>query len=436
VIELIKKSRKVRDYKALTKALPTLRYLNPEYVYIHLNNARAKTYDLYVKEGDYVKIGEKIGVRHGGFFEQPIHSTVSGIIGKVVKKFHRTGRKVDVVEIRNDFKDTYHSSITDRPDHVIEELSQEDMVEIIKDKSLVGLGGSGFPSYIKLATKDPIHTVVINAVECEPYLSSDYRLILEHPNRVVTGMKYIMQALNAEKGIIAIKSEKDPLYEVLTQVLKVRFPELNIEVARLGNHYPQGWEIEVFKHALGLEIPHGVLPTKFGVIGFNVSTCVGIFDAIKHNLPVIKRHFTLTGDAINFPQNIRVRVGTSVRDLIKLSDGYKEGVEEINIVMGGPMMGVSATSDDIIVSKTTTSVIVLKNTEYVEEPCVRCGSCVYSCPVSIEPVQIMNAVKRGDKDVIKGLEANKCIECGLCAYVCTSKIHVTDYVRKAKKLIG
>jgi electron transport complex protein RnfC len=433
---MIKKSRKVRDYKALTKALPTLRYVDPEKVYIHLQNGRCKTYDLTVKEGDYVTLGQQIGVRHGGFFEQPIHSTVSGVIGPVSKKFHRTGRKVDCVEIRNDFKDTYHESIVDRPDSLIEEMTQDDMVQVIKDKSLVGLGGSGFPTYIKLGTKEKIDTVVINAVECEPYLSSDYRLILEHPGRVVTGLKYIMQALDAKKGLIAIKSNKDPLYEVLTQVLNVRFPELNIEVVRLGNHYPQGWEVEVFRWALGIDIPHGVLPMKFGVIGFNVSTAVGVFDAIKHNLPVIKRHFTLTGDAIKFPQNYRVRVGTSVKELIKLSDGFKDDLEEVILVMGGPMMGTSSVSDDVIVSKTTTSVIALKNVEYKEEPCVRCGSCVYSCPVSIEPVQIMNAVKRNDKDAMKGLEAYKCIECGLCAYVCTSKIHVTDYVRKAKKLIG
>ena len=433
---MIKKSRKVRDYKALTKALPSLRYVDPESVFIHLQNGRCKDYDLTVKEGDYVKLGEIIGVRHGGFFEQPIHSTVSGTVGKVSKKFHRTGRKVDCIEIRNDFTDTYHESITDRPDSVIEKMTQDDFVQIIKEKSLVGLGGSGFPTYVKLATKENIHTVVINAVECEPYLSSDYRLILEHPGRVITGLKYIMQALGAKKGMIAIKTEKDPLYQVLTQVLNVRFPELNIEVVKLGNHYPQGWEIEMFRWALGLDIPHGVLPMKYGVIGFNVSTTAGVFDAIKHNLPVIKRYFTLTGDAIKFPQNYRVRVGTSVRELIQLSDGYKDDLEEVLVVMGGPMMGTSMTSDDVIVSKTTTSVIVLKNVEYQEEPCVRCGSCVYSCPVHIEPVQIMNAVKRNDKDQMKGLEAFKCIECGLCAYVCTSKIHVTDYVRKAKKLIG
>ena len=433
---MIKKSRKVRDYKALTKSLPTLRYLDPEKVFIHLQNGRCKTYDLTVKEGDKVKLGEIIGVRHGGFFEQPIHATVSGVIGPVSKKFHRTGRKVDCIEIRNDFKDTYHSSVVDRLDNVIEKLSQDEMVAIVKDRGLVGLGGSGFPTYIKLGTKEKINTVVINAVECEPYLSSDYRLILEHPDRVIAGLKYIMQALSCKKGVIAIKSKNGPLYQVLTQVLNHRFPELDVEVMKLGNHYPQGWEIEVFKYALGIEIPHGELPMKYGVIGFNVSTSAGVFDAIKHNLPVIKRYFTLTGDAIKFPQNYRVRVGTSVQQLIALSDGYKEEYDEVLVIMGGPMMGVSTVSDDVIVSKTTTSVIVLQNTEYKEEPCVRCGSCVYSCPTDLEPVQIMNAVKRNDKEAMKGLEAFKCIECGLCAYVCTSKIHVTDYVRQAKRLIG
>jgi len=433
---MIKKSRKVKDYKELTRALPTMRFLEPEAVYIHLQNGRCKTYDLHVKEGDYVKIGEIIGVRHGGFFEQPIHATVSGIVGPVTKKLHRTGRKVDCVEIKNDFQETYDPSIVDRPDSVIEQLTQDEMVEILKEKSLVGLGGSGFPTYIKLATKEKIDTVVINAVECEPYLSSDYRLVLEHPSRVITGMKYIMQALNCTKGIIAIKSEKNPLYEVLTQVIKGKFPDMDITVMKLGNHYPQGWEIEVFRWALGIDIPFGELPMKYGVIGFNVSTAAGVSDAIKHNLPVTKRYFTLTGDAINYPQNYRVKVGTSVKKLIELSDGFKPGLEEVLVIMGGPMMGVSTVSDDVIVSKTTTSVIVLQNIEYKEEPCVRCGSCVYSCPAHIEPVQIMNAVKRNDKEVMKGLEAFKCIECGLCTYVCTSKIHVTDYVRKAKQLIG
>lgn len=432
---MIKKSRKVRDYKELTRALPTQIYTKPDAVYIHLQNGRCKTYDLHVKEGDHVDFGEVIGVRHGGFFDQPIHSTVSGTVGTVSKKLHRTGRKVDCVTIYNDFKDTYHESIADRPDGVIEKLTQAEMVEILKENSLVGLGGSGFPSYIKLATKEKIEHVVINAIECEPYLSSDYRLIMDRPEEVIMGLKYVMQALNCDHGMIAIKSAKNPLYEVLTQVIERRYSDLNIEVVKLGNYYPQGWEVEVFKNALGVEIPHGELPMKYGILGFNVSTAAGIYNAIKHDLPVVERYFTLTGDAVNFPQNYRVRVGTSVQDLIRQSDGYKEEYAEVNVIMGGPMMGVSTVNDDVIVSKTTTSVIVLQNTEYKEEPCVRCGSCVYSCPAHLEPVQIMNAVKRNDKEQMKSLGANRCIECGLCAYVCTSKIHVTDYVRKAKKLI-
>ncbi len=182
---MIKKSRQVRDYKALDKTLPTLRYVNPEEVFIHLQNNRCKTYDIFVKEGDHVLLGEVIGMRHGGFFEQPVHATISGTVGKISKKFHRTGRKVDTVQITNDYLDTFHESIVDRTDEVIKKLTQQEMVEIVRDKGLVGLGGSGFPSYIKLATKDKIDTVVINAVECEPYLSSDYRMILEHPGEIL-----------------------------------------------------------------------------------------------------------------------------------------------------------------------------------------------------------------------------------------------------------
>ncbi len=433
---MIKRSRQVRDYKALDKTLPTLQFTTPIEVFVHLQNNRCKTYDLFVKEGDNVKLGEVIAMRHGGFFEQPVHSTVSGVVGKVSRKFHRTGRKVDVVQITNDFHDTFHESIVDRPDALIEKMTQEEMVEIVKDKGLVGLGGSGFPTYIKLGTKEKIDTVVINAVECEPYLSSDYRMILQHPGEILDGLKYVMQALGAKKGLIAIKSKKTPLFEILNQLIKTRYSDMNVEVAKLGNHYPQGWEIEMFKWALGIEIPHGELPMKYGVIGFNVSTAYGIYNAIKHNLPVYERHFTVNGDAVKFPQNIRVRVGTSVKKLIEISDGYDETQKEVVVVMGGPMMGTSIVSDDVIVSKTTTSVLVFKNTEYKEEPCVRCGSCVYSCPVHLEPVQIMNAVKRNDKEAMKGLEAYKCIECGLCTYVCTSKIHVTDYVRKAKIKLG
>ncbi|MFP4078085.1 MAG: RnfABCDGE type electron transport complex subunit C [Candidatus Izemoplasmataceae bacterium] len=431
---MISKAKKVSDYKQLTKELPTLRYVDPEHVYINLTTARCKEYELSVSKGDRVKLGEIIGERSGGFFKQPIYSTVSGYVQEKTTMIDSTGIEVECITIRNDFKDEYCSSIVDRPDSVIQKMTQQDFVDIVRDKALVGLGGSGFPSYVKLATDKDIHTVVINAVECEPYLSSDYRLIKDQPEDIFRGLEYIMQAVNAERGVIAIKKTKKELIEVLEREL-TRFKDKDIRIAKLKDYYPQGWENATFESAVGVKVPVGVLPMEYGILGFNVSTTASIYEAVKHNKPITKRHLTVNGDAVNFPQDILVRVGTSVQDLIKLSDGYTEDADEIEIVIGGPMMGISVPTDNVVVTPTTTSVLVLKSTDYKEEPCVRCGSCIYSCPVDIEPVSIMNAVKRGDVEAAENLDAMKCIECGLCAYVCTSKIHVTDYVREAKNLI-
>ena len=188
----------------------------------------------------------------------------------------------------------------------------------------------------------------------------------------------------------------------------------------------------MIKRATGIKLKTGELPSDHGIINFNVSTVVGLYKAIKYNMPVIKRDITVTGDGINYPKNFRVRVGTSIKDLIPICGGYKNPEKDKIFILGGPMMGAAVPSDDVIITKTVTSIIVLDKTDYKEEPCVRCGSCVLSCPVHLEPVQIMNAVKTLDKERIKALNPLKCIECGLCTYSCTSKIQVTDYVRKAK----
>lgn len=432
---MISRAKKVSDYKALSTTLPVMRYVDPETIYINLTSNRCKTYELNVEKGDYVRVAQIIGERCGGFFKQPIYSTVSGTVGNIVKKHDGTGIEAEFITIKNDFKDELNHDVVDRPDSVIDGFSQDDFVNIVKEKAVTGLGGSGFPTYIKLATKEKIKTVVVNAVECEPYLTSDYRLIKDTPEPVIKGLIYSMKAVGAPEGVIAIKKTKIPLIEVLEREIK-RFKDYNIRLAKLEDYYPQGWEIETFKNALGIKVPIGELPMKYGILGFNVSTCAAIYEAVKHNMPVVKRHFTVNGDAVNFPQNYRVRVGTNVRDLIKLSDGYVENVDQLNIISGGPMMGASMPTDDIVITPTTTSILILRSTDYKEEPCVRCASCVYSCPAGLQPVQIKNAVKRKDKAALIALEAKKCIECGLCAYVCTSKIHVTDYVRQGKQMLG
>ncbi len=431
---MIAKTKRVADYKQLTTALPTLRYVDPERVYLSLSTDRAKNYEMFVEEGENVKLGQIIGERDGGYFKQPIYSSISGEVEGTKKMMHPSGIEVDVVIIRNDFKDELHETITDRPDSVIENMSKEEIINVLKEKAIVGLGGSGFPTYIKLNTDKPIDTVVINAVECEPYLSSDYRLIKDQPEDIFRGLKYVMHAMKAKKGVIAVKKTKKELIEVLERELS-RFKDLDIEIAAVKDYYPQGWENETIKSAIGVEVPVGTLPMELGVLVFNVSTTAQIFEALKHNLPITKRHVTVNGDAINFPQNIRTRIGASVKDLIRLSDGFVEGVEKVDLVIGGPMMGTSVTTEDVLVNQTVTSVLALKSEEFYEEPCVRCGSCIYSCPVDIQPVNIMNAYKRGDEDALQNLQVDKCIECGLCAYVCTSKIHLTDYMRKGKKFL-
>lgn len=431
---MIAKTRQIANIRKLTNSLPTIRYVDPEFVYMAITNARCSQGEAYVKVGDKVKMGQKIGLRKGPFFEQPIHSTVSGEVVDIVKKFHRSGKLTEFLKIKNDMQNTYDESIKERTDEEISKLTREDFVEITKNCALVGLGGSSFPTYIKFQTTDPIDTICINGVECEPYLSADHRLIMEHPRRIIQGCLYALQAFNAKRVVICIKKKYQDLYDTLSAEL-TRFEGVPVSVKRVGNYYPQGWEIEMIKTGLGVKVPAGVLPAKLGIMVFNVSTIAGLYRAIKWNEPVMKRNFTLTGDGIKTPTNFRLRVGTSLQEIIQECGGYTTDCENKVLILGGPMMGANLVRDDAVITKTCTSCIILNEKKEKEEPCVRCGSCVYSCPAGLQPVQIMQAVKNNDKDALKTkLNIKSCILCGMCSYTCTSKIHLTDYCRKAKKM--
>ena len=431
---MIAKTRQIANIRHLTNSLPTVRYVDPEYVYLAITNARCSQGESYVKVGDKVKMGQVIGLRKGPFFEQPIHSTVSGEVVDIVKKFHRSGKLTEFLQIKNDHQNTFDESIKERSDEEIAKLTREDFVEITKNCSLVGLGGSSFPTYIKFQTTDPIDTICINGVECEPYISADHRLIMEHPRRIIQGCLYALQAFKAKRVVICIKKKYQDLFDTLTAEL-TRFEGAPVFVKRVGNYYPQGWEIEMIKTGLGKKVPAGVLPAKLGIMVFNVSTIAGLWRAIKWNEPVMKRNFTCTGDGIKTPTNFRIRVGTSLKEIIDYCGGYTDDSDNKVLILGGPMMGANLVRDDAVITKTCTSCIILNEKKEVEEPCVRCGSCVYSCPAGLQPVQIMNAVKNNDKEAIKTkLNIKACILCGMCSYTCTSKIHLTDYCRKAKKM--
>ena len=428
---MISKVVHIKDTKNLIGALPSVRYVDPEYLYIAMGNARCPTAELYIKPGDHVYSCQLIGMRHASFFDQPIHATCSGTFEGLEKHYHRNGKLTDFIKIKNDHLNTLDPSLHIRSDEEIAKLTKEDMTEILKNTAMVGLGGSSFPTFVKFQTDKPIDMILVNGIECEPYITADHRIMLEYPYRILDAIKYTMQAFNCKKARICIKSKYTDIKKVYKEVLK-EYEDYDIKLCCVGNYYPQGWEVEMIKSATGIQLKPGELPSNRGIINFNVSTMVGIYKAIKYNMPVIKRDITVTGDGINNPKNFRVRVGTSIKDLIPLCGGYKNPDKEKVFILGGPMMGASLPSDDCIITKTVTSIIVLDKSNYHEEPCVRCGSCVLSCPAHLEPVQIMNAVKALDKERIKKLNPLRCIECGLCTYTCTSKIAVTDYVRKAK----
>lgn len=430
---MIAKTRKIHDKKMQTGVLQAIRFVDPKYVYLAVSNARCPTADVFIKQGDYVKCCQVIGMRHGPFFEQPIHSTVSGTFVGLEKHYHRNGKLMDFIKIENDNKEVYDESVHERTPEEIKKLTKKDMTEIIKNCAVVGLGGSSFPTYIKFQTDKPIHTILVNGIECEPFITADHRLMMEYPYRLLNGLRFVMQAFNCKHAKICIKSKYKDIQEVYEQVLSEKeYEDSGIELSLVGNYYPQGWEVEMIKNAEGIQLQPGELPANQGIINFNASTIVAIYKAVRYNMPVIKRFITISGDGIDSPKNFRVRCGTPIRDLIPLCGGYKDEESEKVFILGGPMMGASIPSDDCIISKTVTSILVFNKKNYHEEPCVRCGSCVLSCPVHLEPVQIMNAVKSLDKERIKKLNPLRCIECGLCTYSCTSKIQVTDYVRRAK----
>ena len=403
----------------------------PEYLYLATDNARCKSAEFFVKEGDHVYMGQTIGVRNGGFFKQPIHTTCSGTVDGYEEHYHRSGKKVKFLRIKNDFKDEWDPSCKMRSDEEIFALSREEFASILEQHASVGLGGSSFPTNVKFKGDHKIDVILINAVECEPYLNSDKQLLREDIEKVIQGILYVQSALCCHKAKICIKKRHARLIKMVRSYLS-RFPDSGISVCPVGNFYPQGWEITMIKAATGIDVPSGHLPSEFGIADFNVSTIWGIYESIKLDHPVCDRRITVTGDGVKYPSTLSVRIGTPLKTVLELCGGYVEPEKDKVFILGGPMMGSALPTDDCIISKTVTSVLVLNYQSHPEEPCIRCGSCVYSCPTGLEPKQIMDAVKANDKERIKALNPLKCVECGLCSFVCTSHIRVTDYIRRAK----
>src|SRR5690554_1982490 len=431
---MIEKTSKIPDGKKGRVEEEIIDYKDAKYLFFPTADLKCPAGETCVFDGDYVKVGQLIGTRHGAFFDQPIHSTVSGKVIGIEKKLHgSSGDVVDCLIIGNDFKYELCTSCKPRTKEEIDKLTKDDYINIIKDSGLSGLGGSGFPTYVKFQTDKTIDVVLANGVECEPIIVSDYQIMKNKPERIVKGLIYSMKALKAPRGVIAIKKKYPKLKEEFDAIL-ANYEE-DITVKLVADYYPQGWENETIKSALGIKVPVGTLTNEYGVVVLNVTTLYGIYRAVERKMPITERFFSIAGEGINEPKSFNVRIGTPVKDLIAICGGYADEDIPKELVVGGPMMGNNITNDDFFISKTTTSLIVNNQKIEKELECISCASCVYSCPVDLKPVQIMHAYKARDKEQVATLDVNRCIECGLCSYTCPAKIPLTEIMKQAKRFI-
>ncbi len=414
--------------KAMSKKLPMEEYFNPEYVYIHLikNIGPLKA---TVEVGSEVKIGQVIAVREG-FGEMNVASSISGTVTGIKKVWHSSGKMVDALEIKNDFKNTMDPDI--KPNKNIDSLTKEEYIEKMKHAGLTGLGGAGFPTYIKYITHLPIDTVIINAVECEPYLTCDFSFILQYPEKLVKGLHHFVKTASAKRGVIVYKNYNKEIKSALEKYLH-KYPEISL--FEVEDVYPAGWEKYIIERVTGKT--YTGLPSEIGVIVNNSSTAIVFADIVEHNIPLISRPITITGEGIKQPRNFFVPIGTKVSELVEKCGGYAEGLvpTQANYIAGGPMTGRAILIDDLIVNDTLGAVIVKPVNEELHPECLGCGKCADVCPAFLTPTEIKKALDSKDLGLIKSLNANSCVQCGLCSYVCPSHVEITDAVVRAKDML-
>lgn len=394
----------------------------PDVVYIPLVNHLNLNCECLVEVGDKVLKGSVIGKRNDNI-DLPIHSSVSGKVVGIEERLYLNGDKVKCVVIENDFLEKQADLTGAKP--TITAYSKDEFIDLLKKCAVTGMGGSDFPTYIKYQCD--LKTIIVNAVECEPYITADFMMVKQHADEILEAIDAIMEINGIEKGVIAIREGEAVMRSKFEQYLGT-YPKISLVNVR--NVYPMGWERLLIKEALGIE--YDKVPGEKGIVINNVSTIYAIYKALKYRKPISRRIVTVTGDCINEPKNIMIKIGTSMKEVIAEFGGYKKE-DKIRFIAGGPMMGHCLEDDDLIVTKNLNCVLVIKDTDEDAIPCLRCGRCIAVCPAGICPVLIRDKVK--DFEALKYLHPEKCIECGLCSYICPSKIRVRESVREAKKEI-
>ncbi len=430
-METFKGGQHINGFKHLSRQVAIKNMPLPSQVIIPLSQHTGAVCEPVVKKGDMVKTGTLIGTSDR-LISSRIHASISGQVKDIVEYNHPVLGKSLVVIIDSDGKDSQESSIVNR--QKVGLLSKEQLLEIIKNAGIVGLGGAAFPTVVKLNPLKPVDTLLLNGVECEPYLTCDYRIMLEHTNSILKGIVLMQKILGVEKVIIGIEEDKPEAVKLLRN--KCVEKKYNIEIVSLKAKYPQGAEKQLIKAILDREVPGGKLPFDVGVIVSNVGTAFAVFEAVYNAKPLYERVVTVTGGCIKQPANLKVRIGTRFKELIDFCGGFTETPGKI--LMGGPMMGMSQYTDDVPVIKGTSGILILskkqvdESAQGADQPCIRCGRCVNVCPVGMLPYALSLCVEMDRMDKTAQYNPFDCIECGICTYVCPAKRQILSGIRLVK----
>ncbi|MEA3328483.1 MAG: electron transport complex subunit RsxC [Candidatus Omnitrophota bacterium] len=415
------------DYKELTNAIPIKDASLPSEVNISLSQHGGTPARSIVEPGDKVKCGTKIAESTGPV-SSPVHASISGTVKEIKDYFHPVCGSFAAINISSDGRDEkeFFNNVS------ADNLFPEELRALIREAGVVGLGGAAFPTAVKLdpPKEKPIGSLILNGVECEPYLTSDHRLMLEKPEEIISGAKIVKKILNAANCYLAIEKNKTDAIELMRKKID---KEDGFYLKELAVKYPQGAEKQLIKTLLGREVPNGGLPLDVGVVVNNVGTVLAVYEAVIEGKPLYERVMTVTGSIVKNPQNLRVRIGTKFSHLVRECGGVNRGPAKI--IMGGPMMGLAQYSLDVPVVKGTCGIIALAGKEISLSglnPCLRCGRCVDVCPVGLLPGQISLAAEYGNFDLARQEGALDCIECGACEYICASQRGLVQLIKLAK----
>lgn len=385
-----------------------------------------------VKKGDTVLAGQKIADA-GGFVSVPLHASVSGTVKGIEKRLNATGSMVDCIVIENDQQ--YQE--TEFQEARLEDLTKEEILNRIKEGGVVGMGGAGFPTHVKLAPKDPskIEYILVNGAECEPYITSDYRRMIEEPEKVVKGLQVILTLFDSAKGYICIEDNKPDCIAKMKELVK----DIDrIEVIEMMTKYPQGGERTLIYAATGREINSTMLPADVGCVVDNVETVISVYKAVILGRPVNSRVVTVTGDGIKEPKNLLVLAGTDMSELVDAAGGLKAKIAKA--ISGGPMMGFALYDLHVPCTKTTSAFLFLEHdavseAQEIQTACINCGRCVSVCPGHVLPARLAKLAERGDMAGFEALDGMECCECGCCSYICPAKRPLTQSIKSMRKMV-